>query len=294
MWTLGVLMVGGALLMGAGMWRRPTHALKVEPIKPDFYLIHNDGMNVAALVTQTGVVLIDSMPEGWWGRALLEAVATVTSKPIQTIIHTHGHVDHVGNHGSLGAPLVDVLMHDDAKRNVLQFKVAGEATSLFESAVTFRDTMSIQRGGHRIDLHYYGPAHTGGDAWVVLPALRTMHVGDLAYKADLPRFDHLAGGSGVTYPATIAKGLAALPEIDTIVVGHVRDESVGFLVSREELAEQGRLGGRLLSATREAWRLGKNLTDAVAHVAAIDEFRRYDREKILEDVTAIYAELGAP
>ncbi len=64
---LGVLMMAGALLMGVGMWRRPTHALKVEPIKPDLYLLHSEGMNVVALVTETGVVLIDSMPEGWWG-----------------------------------------------------------------------------------------------------------------------------------------------------------------------------------------------------------------------------------
>ncbi len=64
------------------------------------------------------------------GRGLLDAVSTVTPKPIQTIIHTHGHVDHVGNLRTLGAPLVDVLLHEDAKRHVLESRVAGEATSL--------------------------------------------------------------------------------------------------------------------------------------------------------------------
>ena len=43
---------------------------------------------------------------------------------------------------------------------------------------TFKDKMTIGKGADQIDLYYFGRAHTGGDAFVVFPALRVMHVGD--------------------------------------------------------------------------------------------------------------------
>jgi hypothetical protein len=35
--------------------------------------------------------------------------------------------------------------------------------------------MTLGSGNERIELHYFGRAHTGGDAWVVFPALRALH-----------------------------------------------------------------------------------------------------------------------
>src|SRR6185295_7116535 len=54
---------------------------------------------------------------------------------------------------------------------------------------TFKDTMTIGRGTDQIVLHYFGAAHTGGDAYVVFPALRVMHVGDTMPTRDMPIMD---------------------------------------------------------------------------------------------------------
>ena len=58
------------------------------------------------------------------------------------------------------------------------------AKAQFLPKKTYKDTMKVGAGKDEIDLYYFGPAHTNGDTFVVFPALRTMHVGDVfAWKA---------------------------------------------------------------------------------------------------------------
>ena len=44
---------------------------------------------------------------------------------------------------------------------------------------TFKDNMSMFGGQDKIELYYFGAAHTNGDTFVVFPALRAMHAGDV-------------------------------------------------------------------------------------------------------------------
>jgi glyoxylase-like metal-dependent hydrolase (beta-lactamase superfamily II) len=80
--------------------------------------------------------------------------------------------------------------------------------------------MTLGGGDERIELYYFGRAHTGGDAWVVFPALRVLHTGDAFALKNLPLIDANNGGSGVEYPRTIVKVVAALKNIDTVITGH--------------------------------------------------------------------------
>ena len=51
---------------------------------------------------------------------------------------------------------------------------------------TFKDKMTIGKGADQIDLYYFGRGHTNGDAWVVFPALRVMHAGDIFSRQEPP------------------------------------------------------------------------------------------------------------
>ena len=74
----------------------------------------------------------------------------------------------------------------------------------------------------QIDLHFFGCGHTGGDAWVLFPALRIAAAGDdFAWNNQLPILDTNNGGCAVAYPDTLMKAHAALSKgADTIVTGH--------------------------------------------------------------------------
>ena len=54
---------------------------------------------------------------------------------------------------------------------------------------TFKDRMTIGKGSDQIDLYYFGPGHTNGDAWVVFPAHRIVHSGDIFAGKSVPLID---------------------------------------------------------------------------------------------------------
>jgi cyclase len=291
--VLGALVGIGALLLARPSlqkYRRYRYSATIERLKDNLYLIQATGFNVAALVTDDGVVLVDTMPKGWWGPAVLAAIRSVTDKPITTIINTHSHEDHIGNAPVFSATMTNVVMQENTKFQIQHSEVAGDAKSKFQASTTFADTVSLTRGKDRIDLYYFGPGHTNGDAWVVFPALRIMHIGDLVYKHDGPSFDRAAGGSSLAYPDTLARGLAATAEVDIIVVGHSGDGSRPVM-SRRELEEYQRFAAQLVSDTRAAQEAGKSVSDTVARIGSFAGARAFSPGHVRGAVEAIYDEL---
>lgn len=187
------------------------------------------GGNAMVFVTASGVVLVDTMLPGA-GKTLLARVRAVTDKPVTMVINTHAHYDHTNGQVEFPAS-VEVVAHENAKTYMAQANPVyglqtGPQPNIFKEhggrgmpKRTFKDSLTIGSGADRIELHYFGRAHTGGDAYVVFPALRVMHVGDTFPTRDLPIMDLNNGGSGVAFAATLDKA-AALPGIDTIINGH--------------------------------------------------------------------------
>src|SRR5438552_3885962 len=85
---------------------------------------------------------------------------------------------------------------------------------------TFKDKMSIGSGNDKIDLYYFGRGHTNGDAWVVFPALRVMHAGDIFSGKNIPLLDANNGGSGVMIGGTLAKAANSVKGVDQVITGH--------------------------------------------------------------------------
>ena len=80
------------------------------------------------------------------------------------------------------------------------------AKAQFLPKKTYKDKLTVGAGKDQIDLYYFGRGHTNGDTFVVFPALRTMHVGDIfAWKA-LPYVDPANGGSVVEQPQDAGEG----------------------------------------------------------------------------------------
>jgi len=85
---------------------------------------------------------------------------------------------------------------------------------------TFKDKMTIGKGADQIDLYYFGPGHTNGDAWVVFPALRVVHSGDIFANKGLPLIDGNNGGSVLHIHETLTKAHNGIKNVDTIINGH--------------------------------------------------------------------------
>lgn len=68
--------------------------------KKEFFNVQNGGdiSNAAFITTQDGVIVIDTGSSSKYGKQMIKAIRTITSKPITLVINTHHHPDHfLGN-----------------------------------------------------------------------------------------------------------------------------------------------------------------------------------------------------
>jgi cyclase len=200
--------------------------LKIEKVKDNLYVIADNtplgaggsGGATAVLVTDTGVIISDVKVPGY-GETLLKLIKTVTDKPVTTLINTHHHGDHTGSNEFFGAT-IDSVVQENAKTNMAKTRAFQGDKAKFLPKRTFKDKLTIGSGRNQVDLYYFGAGHTNGDAFVVFPSARAVLVGDIfAWKA-LPIIDTGAGGSALEHPKTLAKAVATIKNIDTVIPGH--------------------------------------------------------------------------
>ncbi len=102
------------------------YALKPRLIADDTWLLEgstdnfakdNGGniVNTAFIVTEAGVVVIDTGPSRRYGEALRQAIASVTDKPVIQVLLTHHHPDHaLGNQAFKDVPIGALAEHHAA------------------------------------------------------------------------------------------------------------------------------------------------------------------------------------
>jgi glyoxylase-like metal-dependent hydrolase (beta-lactamase superfamily II) len=254
---------GGALIPPTGTIRN---------VRGNLYIVPGQGPNTAVFVTKTGVVLVDTKLANN-GEAILKQVRTVTDLPITTIINTHSHPDHNGSNDYF-PPTVEVVTHENLQKRV----AANQKTAALPNMLpdrTFKDRLTLGSGADRIDLYYFGPGHTDNDAFVVFPAVRTMHAGDLMAWNMGPLIDRNAGGSVIALADTLEKAARGIRNVDLVIEGH--DEVIswaGFL-------EFTRFNRALLTAAKAG--LGTKTAEEIANELR-QQFPTQTKDEILPGV----------
>jgi glyoxylase-like metal-dependent hydrolase (beta-lactamase superfamily II) len=243
----------------------------IEKVKDNLYLIQGQGGNTAVYVAQNGVVIVDTKnPNN--GQAILDQIKTVTDKPITHIINTHTHGDHTGSNQFFPAS-VEVVVQENTKgymEKMPAFQEAANKNGLPDR--TFKDKLTVLKGKDEINLYIFGPAHTGGDAFVVFKNLRTMHAGDAFANKGFPLIDRNNGGSGVGYPDTIQKAVKGIKNVDTVINGHST-----MTMKWQDLQEWADFNQYFLTTARQAMKAGKSAEEAMKEFKVPDgKFQGYN------------------
>ncbi len=218
--VLGVLLASGGL---AAVKAQPPAAnapkvVEVEKVKDNLWVLRGGGGNTAVFATANGVTIVDAKNPGW-GQPILDKVKELTPKPVTTLINTHTHGDHVSGNVEFPAT-VDVVVQENTKANMEKMDIFKQNNNRGMAKRTFKDKMTIGSGADQIDLYYFGPGHTNGDAWVVFPAHRIVHSGDIFAGKGVPLIDGNNGGSMLHYSETLTKAHNGIKNVDTIINGH--------------------------------------------------------------------------
>lgn len=289
---VAVVAIGAILVTGLYV-RRQRYVVQAHKIDDGVYLFLASGMNALGVITDDGVILVDTMRDGWWGPALEAAIREVTDKPVTTIINTNSHRPHSGNNFRFAKEGVLVVAHEQTKSRLQGRDNFQGANTQHLPQTTFRDRLTLMRGKERIELHYFGPSNTDGDAWVVFPSRRIMHVGDVVKVDEIFEIILADGGSGVAYGQTMERGLATIKDVDLVVAGHIADDNTPPTLKWSELGAYRHRADVLVDVVRKAM-ASANTVDAVfSIVRADDRFSHYEPEHVRHAVQALYTELAA-
>jgi cyclase len=278
--VLGILIVLGCLPLIVSGFQAPSAkalaAAKIEKVKDNLYIITGSGVadldaftggNTAVFITESGVVVVDTKLPGW-GPTVLDRIKSVTNKPVTTIINTHTHNDHTGSNEFFGAT-VDSVVHENTKANMAKMDEFKGDKARFLPKRTYKDKLTLGKGKDEVDLYYFGAGHTNGDSFVVFPAIRTMHVGDMfAWKA-LPYIDTGNGGSAVAHASTLAKAVGTVKNVDTIINGHIP------IATWDELKEYADFSQDFVNFARNEVKVGKTVDQAAAEYKVPARFKGY-------------------
>ena len=256
--------VFAALILGAS-------ALFAQELGPGFHKI-KDGIYVYApdattttcsfVVTQEGVVMIDSCNSPLDSRKMAAAIKKVSDKPVVFLIDTETHSDHTANH-FIFSPPATIINHEgagtgmrkeyDPKRAETlaakspEMRAALDGFKMIPPHIEYKDRMTVNLGERTFELIYLKNVHSEADTAIWLPKERVLFASS---AANVRRFLNLR--PSVVIPDVLAsyKLMKSLnPEI--VVTGHgpptttkVFDEYEGFytlLLKRVgDMAAQGK------------------------------------------------------
>lgn len=200
--TSVLLIVASLMVVGLA---RANPLLEVQQVTDNVYAIvgelgnrspENLGNNAtfAFVVTDVGVVLVDSGGTAAGAAAIDAAIDTVTDQPVVKVINTGGQ-DHrwLGNSyfKAQGAEIIaskNAVIDQQARSEnqlMLLANLVGEeglvSTKPVVAETTFESEFRFEFGGTDFEIHHKGQAHTPGDSYVWLPQKKVMLTGDIVY-----------------------------------------------------------------------------------------------------------------
>lgn len=179
--------------------------LELQKVSKDIYAIvgelgNRSTENLAnnatfgVVVTNQGVVLIDSGGTYLGAQQIDQLIKTITDKPVVKVINSGGQ-DHrwLGN-GYFKAQGAQIIASEDAvndqkARSQNQFIALGtllgdeiiQSTDAVYADTTFQSEYDFTLGDTQFEIRHTGPAHTPGDSFIWLPQQKVMFTGDIVY-----------------------------------------------------------------------------------------------------------------
>jgi glyoxylase-like metal-dependent hydrolase (beta-lactamase superfamily II) len=267
-------------------------------VSSDIYVFTSElyaQVTAGAVVTQSGAVLIDTLPFPPESRAMAAFVAQVCPAGVRYVVLTHYHADHT--YGAYLFPAADVIAHANYQEMVASFGApALEAAKVQEPEleevtlrlpdITFEEGEIILQLGDKVLRMIHVPGHTRDSIMVYVESNRVLFAADT-----ITPVPSIADGDVPALRSSLQK-VADLP-VENLVQGHgeviLRGEVKGIVKSslvylqriEEKVAEtikKGKARETLLKVGIESCGLSRiPLNGLVQHIHTANLLSLYDR-----------------
>src|SRR2546429_3220412 len=281
---------------------------KAEPIAPDVYFHEGDiqahgHCNNGWIVFEDYVLVIDAnFPSG--AQEIIPKIKGITDKPIRFAFDTHHHGDHAyGNQAWVeqgAVPVAHIGVIEEMKKyetgyyggkpgrweDTAKGRADVAASKLKPPSLLFPKEMIFDDGKHRVELHYFGVAHTHGDGFAWLPKERILFTGDACVNGP---YNYLADGDTGEWVKTLeaAKKLGA----KTVCPGHgpigagetLDDQQTFFMELRKQVQKYARKKPEDVNAAVDKIKV---------ELAKNERIARYVGNGLAGQVEKVYVEMG--
>lgn len=191
----------------------------------------NEGFisNATAVVTEEGLVIIDSLHSPSLAAKFLSLLREVTDKPVTRVIVTHYHADHIYGlqfFKDLGAEVIapagyqDYLDSPVAEERLEERRFSlspwiNDETHLVRPDRVITADEKFSFGGLDFAIHLHGAAHSDGDLSVLVKNDAVLITGDLIFEGRVP----FTGGSDTAHWLKVLQELNTI-ELKALIPGH--------------------------------------------------------------------------
>ncbi|MFJ1608506.1 MBL fold metallo-hydrolase [Streptomyces sp. NPDC088253] len=193
----------------------PESGYVVQDLGGGAHFVTQGMINTMFVETKNGVVLVDASP--FLGDKLLEAIESVTPKPVTHLIYSHAHADHIGAAHLLKRDGLKIISHEITGEFIKEVKNDDRRPLPTETFSGRRKEMDID--GVRFVLDYTGDWHQAGNLFIHLPELKLMGAMDSFSPKSAPFFR-------LYFSAHVPAYFDAMDQLleydyETIVTGHM-------------------------------------------------------------------------
>lgn len=201
---------------------------KPTEVVPGIHMLEGQGGfaggNISLVTGDDGVVLIDDGIEPV-SAITVAAIESLTGDPVDFVINTHAHGDHIGANEAYRGKGATVVSHENLRTQMIK---DGSSEAALPT-LTFRDAVTFHLNGHTAYVFHVAKAHTDGDSVIHYPDVNVIHAGDVMFNKLFPFIDLDSGGSVDGYIAGQKKMLSLADDETKIIPGH------GPLASKADL-----------------------------------------------------------
>lgn len=200
--------------------------IEVQEAAPGILMLIGQGGNIGVSYGEDATFMVDDQFAPLTEK-ILAAIKTRTDHPVQFVLNTHWHGDHVGGNENLGKRGAVVVAHENVRARLSVDQVLGAFGRKVPAApkdalpvITFTEGMSFYWNGDTIEVFHVPDAHTDGDAVVHFREGNVIHMGDTYFNGMYPFIDVDSGGSVEGMIAVADEVLARSDENTKIIPGH--------------------------------------------------------------------------
>jgi glyoxylase-like metal-dependent hydrolase (beta-lactamase superfamily II) len=262
---------------------------KVKMLRNDIGIFTERGGTVGFMLSKKGKVVVDTeFPDQ--AKHLISELNTRSDKPFHLLINTHHHTDHTAGNIEFKGLVPHVVGHENCLAN--QKRVAEQQKNTDQQLfadITFSDSWKTKVGHEKIKAHYFGAAHTNGDAIIHFEHANIAHMGDLVFNRRYAFVDRSAGANIKSWIQVLDKALSTFDNETIFIFGHAFDpEKVSG--NKDDLKAMQNYLAMLLQFVDREMRAGRS-KEEIVKATSIPGVTEWQGDGIERGLTAAYEEL---